>query len=375
MPKDYCATPQGSSVVIIGYKIWAFQREATNLVNNVTQTSLRSHAKGSIIKHCYGDEKGTIGGVCSGTHNGECTPKTWSETVTFGGRNAVRDSDEWWMNNKNTWGVLDYKTGAPQPANKSTAESVKAKLWLAQAVEAEPDVEPYEPMTPSEPSYRPPPYDPPGSPANDDDVPNPQPAPENPRQDPQAGPNTSVGPDATPTAKPAFKSEVVTTKRQRVDCTCLVGSYASIEYRCRVICKGQTHHLIPDMVFRFSARPTSKGGMTSDTNRIMGAPTFNDGMSVCISENAHKAVHNYLRTELNNLGNTSGVPGTALLGKISGVAQDSINKLRRNHECNETIRATLEEQDRLIPYNNVGRTQENLPLSDEATKALQNGTY
>ena len=132
VPKDYCATPQGSSVVIIGYKIWAFQREATNLANTVTQTSQRSHVKGSIIKHCYGDEKGTIGGVCSGTHNGECTPKTWSETVTFEGRNAVRDGDEWWMNNKNTWGVLDYKKDLNQYPTDDP-QDIRAALYLAQA--------------------------------------------------------------------------------------------------------------------------------------------------------------------------------------------------------------------------------------------------
>ena len=45
---------------------------------------------------CFGDEKGTGGGVLSHTHNGACWPKTWSETVRFQGRNAVRHDDVGW---------------------------------------------------------------------------------------------------------------------------------------------------------------------------------------------------------------------------------------------------------------------------------------
>ena len=137
VPRDYCWTPCGSGKVLIGYKIWAFQREATNLANSVTQTSLRSHVKGSIIQHCYGDDVGKLGGFTSGTHNGYCTPKTWSETVTFEGRNAMRDGDEWWMNNYNTWGVLDYKKDTNQYPTDDP-QKVGAKMWLAFSEAEEP---------------------------------------------------------------------------------------------------------------------------------------------------------------------------------------------------------------------------------------------
>ena len=48
-----------------------------------------------------GTRQGVGGGVISGTHNAECTPKSWSS--------MVRHDDEWWMNHRNTWGRLNMR--------------------------------------------------------------------------------------------------------------------------------------------------------------------------------------------------------------------------------------------------------------------------
>ncbi|MEW6436197.1 MAG: PAAR-like domain-containing protein [Pseudomonadota bacterium] len=108
VPPDVCLTPCGSGMVPVPYKIWARQRDAANLANTVRQTSLRTHVKESLVLHCYGDEPGTGGGVVSKTTGAECTPKTWSTSVRAEGRNVARHDDQWWMNHKNTWGVLTY---------------------------------------------------------------------------------------------------------------------------------------------------------------------------------------------------------------------------------------------------------------------------
>ena len=101
---DWCKSP----TAIVPYRLYAYQRDAMNLAYTVKQTSDPTHVKDSIVLKSYGDEPGVGGGVISGTHNAECTPKTWSQSVTAGGRNLVRHDDEWWMNHKNTWGRLTY---------------------------------------------------------------------------------------------------------------------------------------------------------------------------------------------------------------------------------------------------------------------------
>lgn len=105
------------------YNIHAFQKDAARLANTIRQTTQRSHAKDSIILHCYGDEEADDrGGIESGTKGAECTPKTWSATVRFEGRNAVRHDDEWWMNHKNTWGRLTYVKDAKTYDSKAASD-------------------------------------------------------------------------------------------------------------------------------------------------------------------------------------------------------------------------------------------------------------
>lgn len=104
VPMDWCRSP----VAVVPYRIWAYQRDVANVATTVRQTDNFSHVRESIVLRCYGDEAGTGGGIISGTHNAECTPKTWSTNVRFEDRNTVRHTDEWWMNHRNTWGRLTY---------------------------------------------------------------------------------------------------------------------------------------------------------------------------------------------------------------------------------------------------------------------------
>jgi hypothetical protein len=105
---DICLTPSGASMVPVGYNLWAKQSDDALTTPTVKLTSLRSHNMGSLITTCHGDEAGTGGGVKSGTHNGICEPKGHSENVYSEGKQMIRHTDEWWMNNRNTVGKLIY---------------------------------------------------------------------------------------------------------------------------------------------------------------------------------------------------------------------------------------------------------------------------
>lgn len=105
---DMCWTPMGGSMVAVPYRIWARQQDVAAMANTVRQTSMRTHVKESLVLRCYGDEPGIGGGVISGTTGATCTPKTYSMTVFAEGRNVARHDDDWWMNNRNTFGKLYY---------------------------------------------------------------------------------------------------------------------------------------------------------------------------------------------------------------------------------------------------------------------------
>jgi Domain of unknown function (DUF4150) len=128
-PMDWCKSP----TAIVPYRLFAYQREAMDCADSVRQTSDRTHVKGSIVRASYGDEPGVGGGVISGTHNAECTPKTWSQSVTAEGRNVVRHEDEWWMNHKNTWGLLHYVKDTSQGSTADTAKIDARMLALYKA--------------------------------------------------------------------------------------------------------------------------------------------------------------------------------------------------------------------------------------------------
>lgn len=111
---DVCKTPVGSSVVPIPYSITAVQGDDANTVASVRMTGKRAHNKASLITRCSGDEPGTALGIKSGTVGSVCHPKTHSNNVRIRGEWAVRHDDQWWMNNRNTFGKLIWVKSTEQ---------------------------------------------------------------------------------------------------------------------------------------------------------------------------------------------------------------------------------------------------------------------
>jgi len=113
---DYCYAPNK----LVPYTIYAKQSDDAGTAATVSMTGKRAHTKASFITRCYGDEAGIGGGADSGTCGGVCRPKSWSNKVSIEGHPAVRDSDEWWMNDGNTVGILSYKV---RPHRSNTGQS------------------------------------------------------------------------------------------------------------------------------------------------------------------------------------------------------------------------------------------------------------
>jgi Domain of unknown function (DUF4150) len=101
---DVCKSP----VCPIPYTIVAYQSDDANTAPTVRMTGERAHKQTSIITQCSGDEPGVGLGVKSGTVKSVCHRKTHSSHVRIEGQWATRHLDEWWMNNRNTFGVLYF---------------------------------------------------------------------------------------------------------------------------------------------------------------------------------------------------------------------------------------------------------------------------
>ncbi|MCU0828548.1 MAG: DUF4150 domain-containing protein [Tabrizicola sp.] len=112
---DVCLTPVGASTVPVPYSIYAIQGEDANTAATVRYTGQRAHNMASLTTCCHGDEPGTALGVVSGTVGGVCAPKTHSASVRVQGKWAVRHTDEWWMNNRNTVGKLTWIENTDRP--------------------------------------------------------------------------------------------------------------------------------------------------------------------------------------------------------------------------------------------------------------------
>lgn len=101
-------------------------------------TGLRAHKFASLVTRTIGDQPGTAGGVKSGTVGAACHPKTHSGSVNIEGSPAIRHTDEWYMNNRNTVGKLTYvknvETFEPTPAillSQNPESEIDAGRWEA----------------------------------------------------------------------------------------------------------------------------------------------------------------------------------------------------------------------------------------------------
>lgn len=159
---------------------------------------------------------------------------------------------------------------------------------------------------------------------------------------------------------------------------CLVGPYSEIVDQCSQR-GGNAHHIVPDRTYRLGSRPS--GPLASSTvNRIRGAPTLNDGMSVCLSPAQHTAAHAVADPAVQALGRGSQVtvPGTAPMAGILLASQASISAVPGLHQgCKEQANRAASNQVRAgTGLTAPGRTSwfPPAPLSPAST-VLARGFY
>ncbi len=155
---------------------------------------------------------------------------------------------------------------------------------------------------------------------------------------------------------------------------CLVGPYAEIAKQCASR-GGNAHHIVPDRVYRLGTRPT--GALERTTfNRIRGAPSLANGMSVCLSPAQHVAAHAATDPAITALGAATG--GVAPMAAILAASQNGINTVPGlNQSCKEQANRAASNQVRsgtglVAP----GRTSMNPPrVLSEAARLLTRGYY
>lgn len=141
---------------------------------------------------------------------------------------------------------------------------------------------------------------------------------------------------------------------------------------------GQAHHIVPDMTYRLGNRPETAADRLSINNRIPNAPTFNQGMAICLTNAQHEGLHSGLKVVLDGFGAAQTPSGTAPLGKIATASKASIVAVPDlPPECKALAiaRVTAQMKAQGLRPNQPGRTQQApLPSGDAAT-VLRRGSY
>ncbi|HCQ0477227.1 TPA: DUF4150 domain-containing protein [Escherichia coli] len=118
---DVCKTPRGDSTPPVPYPVTANMAEAVMVVQSVKLNGCPAVVLNqSTIPQTKGDAAGAAKGVSSGTVGDVCEPLDHSETVFFGGKPILRHHDEFWMNSRNTIGLI---VGQPPPAGVPAEEA------------------------------------------------------------------------------------------------------------------------------------------------------------------------------------------------------------------------------------------------------------
>jgi YD repeat-containing protein len=127
---DICKTPVGSSVVPIPYTITGEFADAQSVSANVKTHGepMFLHDR-SVIPAVKGDERGTMGGVKSGTYLKKVESNGHSSTKGSNGTKTVQESRLVWMNDRNTIGRI-YERGvqAARARLQSLAATAREKL-------------------------------------------------------------------------------------------------------------------------------------------------------------------------------------------------------------------------------------------------------
>ncbi|UXT44058.1 DUF4150 domain-containing protein [Agrobacterium tumefaciens] len=173
----------------------------------------------------------------------------------------------------------------------------------------------------------------------------------------------------------ALRHNVRVDTKDRRQWPCVVGPYKYVE----MICPGEAHHIIPDMVYRIGKAPSNEAEKNSTAGRIPKSPTYNEGQAICLSPGMHRtddeAVHKSLNPALAALGRAHKPPGTAPLGEIRDATHQSINQIVGLPEkCKKMARdaATIQVGSK---FRQPGRTTILPPKDNKVIEVLQGGSY
>lgn len=110
------------------------------------------------------------------------------------------------------------------------------------------------------------------------------------------------------------------------------------------------HHVVKDMVLRYGVRGDS-------ANRIPGAPSLNDGPSMCLTKDEHKKVHQLMDQKIRDLGNRTdnGPKGTAPIQDIIDLAIDALGEVKK--ECKGKFEKKVRDAFKDLKDGTLGRTQ------------------
>ena len=104
---DVCKTPMGGATPPIPYSVIAFMGDAVQIVPSVKVNGCPVLVLDqSFIPYTKGDEPGVAKGIKSGTVGDICEPLEFSKTVFAGGKPVLRHFDTFWMNARNTTGLI-----------------------------------------------------------------------------------------------------------------------------------------------------------------------------------------------------------------------------------------------------------------------------
>ncbi|HCB3588297.1 PAAR-like domain-containing protein [Citrobacter koseri] len=118
---DVCKTPRGDSTPPVPYPVTANMGAAVMVVSSVKLNGCPAVVLDqSKIPQTIGDTPGAAKGVSSGTVGDVCEPLDHSQTVRFGGKPMLRHNDEFWMNSRNTVGLI---VGMPPVAGVSADDA------------------------------------------------------------------------------------------------------------------------------------------------------------------------------------------------------------------------------------------------------------
>ncbi|MDD7973949.1 DUF4150 domain-containing protein [Roseinatronobacter alkalisoli] len=160
---------------------------------------------------------------------------------------------------------------------------------------------------------------------------------------------------------------------------CKVGPFEEIE----PICNGETHHIVPDMVYRLGRRPRTAAERNSTAERINNerAPTFNQGMSICLKAEQHTSdpdgLHGQLRGAFNAIGTASPVAGTAPMRQILAESLAQIEDIPDLPEACKILAAALTtiQVENTTGLDTPGRTRESPLPTGRARDVLRQGHY